>query len=92
MTYAEEVPNRLAGLIWREVDDGTVIVSPTAGKIRVLNQIGSTIWELVDGNRSVTAIEIELVETFADVPRERIAQDLQAFLTDLTERGLVTWS
>lgn len=91
MIYKEQIPNRLAGLIWREVDDGTVIVSPTAGKIRVLNQIGSTIWELVDGTRSVTAIEAQLVEIFTDVPRERISQDLQTFLTDLTNRGLVTW-
>ena len=88
---ASHKPNRPADLIWHETDDGTVIVSPTAGKVRVLNKVGTTIWELMDGQRTVADIEQSLTETYRHVPAPQINLDLFDFLRDLTDRGLVEW-
>lgn len=92
MNATTQIPNRLKGLIWRDVDDGTVIVSPTAGKVRVLNPLGSTIWELLDGQHTVADIEEFLSQKYHQVPRPQISEDLQIFLDDLTNRGLLTWN
>jgi hypothetical protein len=42
--YAKQKPAYLPELIWHDTEDGMVIVSPTAGKVRVLNKVGGTLW------------------------------------------------
>ncbi len=84
-------PSRPQELIWHETEDGTVIVSPTAGKVRVLNNVGTTIWELMDGQHTVADIEQVLITTYAKVPATQINEDLSTFLYDLDRRGLVKW-
>lgn len=42
----------------------------------------------VDGARSIDAIIDDLIAAFA-VERERVAADVDAFLADLTEKGMV---
>ena len=63
MTFTQ-IPVRAAFLVWREVDDGTVVVTPKAGEIRVLNQVGTTIWEMSDGRHTVADIEAKLIKTY----------------------------
>lgn len=84
-------PSRPQELIWHETEDGTVIVSPTAGKVRVLNNVGTTIWELMDGQHTVADIEQVLITTYVEVPATQINEDLSTFLYDLDSRGLVKW-
>lgn len=91
MKSQDKFPSRLENLIWREVDDGLVIVSPTAGKVRVLNTVGKTIWELLDGEHSVEALQTALMAQFSDIPAEQIEKDVKIFLEDLTSKGLVVW-
>lgn len=84
-------PGRPAELIWHETEDGTVIVSPTAGKVRVLNNVGTAIWMLMNGQNSVAEIEQALTTRFHQVPADQIKQDLSTFLYDLSQRGLIEW-
>lgn len=86
---AHQKPCRTAELIWRQVDDGMVIVSPTAGQVRVLNPLGSTIWALLDGQHSIAEIEEQLNGRYPTVPPAQIHTDLHTFLTELTSRGLI---
>lgn len=88
---ADQKPTRPPNLIWHETDDGTVIVSPTAGKVRVLNKVGTTIWELMDGQHTVAEIEQTLVTTYSKIPAEQINIDLFHFLGDLANKGLLEW-
>ncbi|MFQ5398404.1 MAG: PqqD family protein [Anaerolineae bacterium] len=78
------------GLIWRQLDENTVIVSPEEGKVRVLNGVGSTIWQLLVEKRSKADIEAHLAAHY-DVSPEKASEDLQAFLADLGRRGLIHW-
>ena len=74
--------------VWRETDEGIVIVDPKSSKVRVLNGLGSLIWKSL----SQEAKEAEIVEQITglyDVSAEKAASDLQLFLTDLQGRGLV---
>jgi hypothetical protein len=75
-------------LIWRETDDGLVIVDPALGKVRVLNGVGADIWKMVEAGKSVGEIEQELVVTYG-ISAELAATDVQNFLADLKSRQLL---
>jgi hypothetical protein len=84
------IPERSDQLLSRIMDDGTVIVSPVDGQLTVLNDVGSFVWELIDGQQSVTAI-IQLVGAHFQVSRDQAQSDVLAFLETLEQRGLIGW-
>jgi hypothetical protein len=74
---------------WRLIEGEAVILSLDTKMLRGLNPVGSRVWELIDGRRSVDEIVEQIVREFG-VARERAAEDVGAFLRDLLGRGLVT--
>ena len=85
-----KTPHIGSNLIWRQVDENTVVVSPQSGEMRVLNGAGSTIWQLLAEKKGLDDIVTHLVAHYAVTP-EQARQDLQAFLADLDERHLLEW-
>lgn len=83
-------PVIVENLIWRETDDGIVVVDPVSGKVRVLNGVGSLVWKLIDDQQSVEAIERQMAERYNLEPQQA-AGDLNAFLEQLDARGLILW-
>ncbi len=79
-----------ADVIWRELDDGVVIVSPGAGAVRVLNGVGADVWRLLDGKSTVADLEGLLLQRYA-VSSEQLRTDMHQFLTELDARGLLVW-
>ncbi|MBP6472915.1 MAG: PqqD family protein [Chloroflexi bacterium] len=75
---------------WQILDGDAVIVSPKTGKIRVLNQVGTFIWQMLVQDHNAAEIQTALVSKYAISP-ERAAHDLQAFITDLSQRNLIFW-
>jgi len=71
-----------------EFDDWAVLFDPDSGDAFGLNPIGVHIWKRLDGNHAVKDILRDLQEGYEDVPDEA-AGDLQEFLEDLVQRGLV---
>ena len=82
-------PCRRPELIWRQVDEGMVIVSPTAGQVRVLNALGSTIWGWLDGQHTLAQIEQQLLALYPAIAPTQIHTDLHLFVQDLDARGLL---
>jgi hypothetical protein len=77
-------------LIWRLLDDNAVVVSPKVGEVRVLNRVGTIIWQqLVDG-KSPAEVEDYLVANF-QVSDRQAQSDLLAFCDELTDRGVLIW-
>jgi hypothetical protein len=74
---------------WRLIEGEAVILSLDTKMLRGLNPVGSRVWELIDGRRSVDEIVEQIVREFG-VARERAAEDVGAFVRDLLGRGLVT--
>ena len=60
MTGRQRVPGRRADIACRVTEDGAVIVllPPDGGapEILVLNETAKTVWELLDGRRSMAAL------------------------------------
>jgi hypothetical protein len=74
---------------WRVIEGEAVILSLDTKAFRGLNAVGSRVWELIDGRRSVDEIVEVIVREF-DVTREQAAGDVQAFVRELLDKGLVT--
>jgi hypothetical protein len=74
---------------WRIIEGEAVILSMDTKVLRGLNPVGSRIWDLIDGQRSLEQIVQVILQEFDVTPGEA-TRDVQAFIQDLLDRGLVT--
>ena len=73
----------------RVVDGSAVIVLADSGQVNVLNQVGTRIWDLIDGTRNVQDL-VRVVENEYTVTPETALRDVQAFLQSLLDADAVT--
>ena len=85
----DQIYTKKSDLVWREVDEEVVIVSPDSGDVRALNLIGSRIWVNLDGKQSLELILKQLVNDFPSVSTDRLQQDLLQFIASLNERHMI---
>jgi hypothetical protein len=76
--------NQLSTIVGEE----TVILQLDDGKYFGLNQVGSTVWQLLQQPRTVGNIKSELLEQY-DVTPEQCERDLLHLLAGLVEAGLI---
>ena len=74
---------------WQVIEGEAVLLSMDTKVLRGLNPVGSRIWELIDGQRSLEEITGVIVQEFEVAPGVAV-QDVQAFIQTLLDRGLVT--
>ncbi|MCB9422914.1 MAG: PqqD family protein [Ardenticatenaceae bacterium] len=86
----KKIPHLQSNLIWRQVDENTVVVTPQSGQMRVLNGVGSVIWQLLTESQSHEAIIDHIVNRYGISP-EQAGTDLDKFLAELEERNLLYW-
>jgi len=84
------IPEKNPDLMWRSLDDGTVIINPEQGDVKVLNNVGARVWELVDGQRSVSQIAQEITQDY-EVSLDEANKDLQDYLQVMIGQGLLQW-
>jgi pyrroloquinoline quinone biosynthesis protein D len=68
-----------------------VVITPAENKVRMLNPVGSRIWELADGARSVAEIVAVLTDEF-DVDPERAQRTTLDLLDTLAAKDLIVWN
>jgi hypothetical protein len=68
-----------------------VLVIPARGKVKVLNDVGARIWQMVDGRHSVRDISAKICEEY-EVGQAEAEQDTLDFLNDLAEREIISYS
>ncbi len=83
-------PHLVENLVWRETDDGIVVIDPVEGRVRVLNGVGSDIWKQIDQNEGLDTIQAQLVAQY-DISAERAQADIDSFLSQLTDRKMIQW-
>jgi hypothetical protein len=89
-TSATYQPQIAPELIWRILDDGSVLISPSVGEVYVLQRVDSLIWQLLVQRKSVTEIKERLRQRFDLSPEEAHAH-LLAFLIMQTGQGVLVW-
>jgi pantoate kinase len=76
------------GLMAAEVDGETALLSVDEGAYFAIDSVGSRVWELIDGERSLAEI-CELLVTEYDVSLEECQGDVLGFAEYLEKAGLV---
>jgi hypothetical protein len=66
-----------------------VVITPAENTVRMFNRVGSRIWELMDGVRSVEDIAVVLAEEY-QVSAENALVSVHRFVDELAARGLVS--
>lgn len=83
------IPAKTSTTASRLIAGEAVILSLDTKVLRGLNAVGSRVWDLIDGHRSVEEIVDVIVAEF-DVAQPEAAADVGAFLRELVDKGLVT--
>lgn len=78
-------------ILWREMDGNAVIVSPKDGQVRVFNEVGTSIWHDLVAGHDLAHIQARLVQDYA-ISEQQAAQDLDSFLKELLERGILNYN
>lgn len=84
----DSIPRRSPTVVSRLLDDEAVLVHPVQGKVRVLNPVGARVWELADGQRTLTAI-VEAIAAEYQADPARVEIDVATFCEDLAQRGVL---
>lgn len=69
-------------------DEGGLVVLPGKAQVKVLNPAAITIFSLLDGEHSPEEIARRVAEEF-EVPEATALADIQAFVADLAEHGML---
>ena len=88
MKLTKEYPVPHPQVAARIIDGEAVIVLPQSGQVNVLNEVGSRIWELIDGTRSVSEIT-EIIVTEYDVTAEQAELDVNEFIQELGQNKML---
>jgi Coenzyme PQQ synthesis protein D (PqqD) len=76
-------------VVYRELaGGGGVLLHLESGAYHGLNETGSLIWALVDGERGLTALVADLRQRLDDAPDD-LGAETARFLADLRERDLI---
>lgn len=88
MLRVDDVPLHVPAVTTTLSGNEAVLVLPALGQIKVLNEVGARVWQLVDGLRSVADIVSVICDEY-EVQRESAAADTLSFLTELQGKGLL---
>lgn len=75
-------------IAWRVIDGEALVVSPKDSLIYPLNDVGTRIWELLDGKRTVSDIASIICGEF-EGDGKAVQDDVMDFIEDLSKAGLV---
>jgi hypothetical protein len=74
---------------WRVLDTEALVVDVKAGLLYPLNSVGTRIWQLSDGQRTVDEIVRIITDEF-DANEETVREDTIDFLTELAQAKLLS--
>lgn len=84
----EQRPCRMEGVVARTLDDETVLLNLTTEEYYSVNEVGTRVWELADGEHTVAAI-VDVIVTEYEAERSEVAEDVLALLDELVAEKLV---
>ena len=83
------VLRRTTDAAFRVYDGQATIVMPGRAAVHVLNPVGTTIWDLIDGVRTLGQIADALAAQY-DVPGDQAQRDVLDFIAELRQKGMVS--
>jgi hypothetical protein len=87
----DAVPVKAGRIPSQEVDGEIFAITPDDGFLHDFNEVGSFIWLLIDGKRSLGEIESSILAEYGVEPNQ-LRNDLTTFFNTLAEKGLVEYA
>jgi hypothetical protein len=87
----EKIPMKSPSTAHQIFDGEAVIIVPSEQMVNVLNPVGSRIWDLADGKKSIRQIAEILADEF-DVSYETALKDAIEFTEDLAEKKMMDFA
>lgn len=81
------IPNKSPQTASRIIDNEAVIIVPEYSEVKVLNEVGSRIWELLDGNKDIQTIAYIISDEF-EAPLDKIIEDVKDFIEELSKKKI----
>ncbi len=77
-------------IIFRKEENGAYLYDPDSGKLKYINRVGTSLYELCDGLHPVEWMIARIGRDYQSVPLEQIEKDVDRFLADLLQMDFVT--
>ncbi len=88
MFTLESQPKSKPDIIGRNIDNEAVLVIPSQGKVKVLNEVGASIWELLNGEKTVKEIASIIAQEYA-ISQEIAEKDALEFVNNLWKKNML---
>jgi len=88
MDSLTKFPRKAKTTASRIIDGEAVIVIPEQGQVRVLNESGSRIWQLLDGKHSIADIANKICSEF-NLSQDQACEDTVNFIAKLRAKEMV---
>jgi transcription initiation factor TFIIIB Brf1 subunit/transcription initiation factor TFIIB len=74
---------------YKILEGETLIFVPKKGNFYRLNEVGTRIWQLIDGKRTIKEIIKRVYKEF-DVSKERVESNIIEFIDKIKKKGLLS--
>ena len=71
-----------------EFDNWAVLFNPDTAEAVGINPVGVALWKIMDGERSLEDLVMQINHHFSDVP-DSATEDVSRFVSELTQKGFV---
>ena len=78
-------------VLWRELDGEAILLDPREGCSYNLNRVGTFIWKLLDGTRTIEGIAAALCEAY-EVDYPQALRDVEQLVNELRSQKLLSES
>ncbi len=82
------LPQRIPEAAFREYEGEAFIVLPSRGQYKILNQVGTCVWSMLDGRHTPEQMA-RIVATEYDVTEEQALSDILDFLEEMGAAGML---
>lgn len=83
-------PKAVESLTINQAGDVSTLLHPQTGHIYIINGVAKRIIELCDGHKTASQITSIICTEFSAASPERVAEDLDRFVTKAVEKGILT--
>jgi len=83
-------PTRKPGIAVKDIGNETLLYSAKGEAIHVLNPTAKLIWELCDGEHTITEMEQAIRANFSVTDEHDVTEDIRRTLEIFAEKGLLS--
>jgi len=84
------VPVQRERIVARRLGAEMVLLNTETEAYFTINSVGARIWELIDGQRTVSLIVAELLAEY-EVPEAELQADIDELLGEFAAKQMITW-